>query len=119
MRIVMVMSIARPIKAGKIGPKTDGNQRKASKIRLNNKRPSQPKPKCKSPSNGRPSNSTAATRTGSAVTSDPEVITVLGDTAEVGVVAVGAEVAAGSRVLREMIRMQTKKMYSWFFELPD
>jgi hypothetical protein len=59
------------------------------------------------------------------VTSDPEVITVLGDTAEVGVVAVGAEaaagveVAAGSRVLREMIRMQTKKMYGWFFEFPD
>jgi hypothetical protein len=120
MRIVMVMSIARPIKAGKIGPKTAGNQRKASKARLNNKRPSQPKPKCKSPGNGRPSNSTAATRIGSAVTSGPEVITVLGGIAEDGAVAVGAEEAVdGSSVLREMIRMQTKKMYSWFFELPD
>ena len=94
----MVMSIARPIKAGKIGPKTAGNQTRDSQPRLNNKRPSQPKPKCKSPSNGRPSNSTAATRIGSAVTSGPEVITVLGGTAEVGAVAVGAEAAAGVEV---------------------
>ena len=84
----MVMSIARPIKAGKIGPKTAGNPKKANRPRDNNKWPS----------NGRPSNSTAATRIGSAVTSDPEVITVLGDTAEVGAVAVGAEAAAGVEV---------------------
>jgi len=125
MPIVMVMSIARPIKAGKIGPKKAGNQRKASKARLNNKRPSQPK--CKSPSNRRHSSSTAATRPDSAVISRPEVITRLGGAAlvvvtlaaEAEVGAAGVEVAAVSSVLREMIRMQTKKMYGWFFEFPD
>ena len=105
----MVMSIARPIKAGKIGPKKAGNQKKASKARLNNKRPSQPKPNSKSPSNRRHSSSTAATRIVSAVTSGPKVITRLGDTAEGGAVAVdaeaaaGVEVVAGSNIIREMI----------------
>ena len=110
----MVMSIARPIKAGKNGPKTAGNQRKASQTRLNNKMPSNGRPSSKKPNrpkrnsknlnNGRPSSSTAATRLGSAVTIGPEVITGLGDTAEVGAVAVGAEVAvAGSGMKRETI----------------
>ena len=39
--------------------------------------------------------------------------------AEAEAVAAGVEVAAVSSVLREMIRMQTKKMYGWFFEFPD
>ena len=105
----MAMSIARPIKAGKIGPKTAGNQRKAGQPRPSNKRPSnknpgQPKPNCKSPSNSRISSLTAATRLGSAVTSGPEVITGLGDTAEVGAVALDTEVAvAGSGMKREKI----------------
>ena len=123
----MVMSIARPIKVGKIGPKKAGNQKKASKARLNNKRPSQAKPRCKSPSNRRHSSSTAVTRLGSAVISGPEVITRLGGAAvvvvtlvaEAEVGAAGVEVAAVSSVLREMILMQTKKMYNWFFEFPD
>jgi hypothetical protein len=111
MRIVMVMSIARPIKAGKIGPKKAGNQRKASKARLNNKRPSRPKPKCKSPSNDRVNSLTAATMLGSVVINGPEVITRLGGAAAVVVTlaaeaevgAAGVEVAAVRSVLREMI----------------
>ena len=88
----MVMSIARPIKAGRNGPKTAVNQRRISQPRPNNKRPSQPKP---NKAQGRSSsNSTTATRLGSAVTSGPEVITGLGDTAEVGAVAVDTEAAA-------------------------
>jgi hypothetical protein len=108
MPIVMVMSIARPIKAGKIGPKKAGNQRKASQTRLNNKRPSQPKPKCKSPSSGRINSLTAAIRIDSAVISGLEVITRLGGAAAVVVTlaaeaevgAAGVEVAAVSSVLR-------------------
>jgi hypothetical protein len=111
MPIVMVMSIARPIKAGKIGPKKAGNQRKASQTRLNNKRPSQPKPKCKSPSSGRINSLTAAIRIDSAVISGLEVITRLGGAAAVVVTlaaeaevgAAGVEVAAVRSVLREMI----------------
>lgn len=71
-------------------------------IRGNNKRPSQPK--CKSPSNGRINSLTAAIRLDSAVTSGPEVIIGLGDTAEVDTVAEAeAKAAAVSSVLREMI----------------
>ena len=107
----MVMSIARPIKAGKIGPKTAGNQRKVSKARLNNKRSSQPKPNYKSPSNRRHSSLTAATRLDSAVISGPEVITSLEGAAVVVVIpvaeaeaeAAGVEVAAVSSAQREMI----------------
>ena len=109
----MVMSIAIPIKAGKNGPKTAGNQRRDSQPKLNNKRPSQPKPKCKSLSNGRISSLTAATRLGSAVTSGPKVITGLGDTAavvvalaaEAEVEAAGVEVAAVSSVLRAHLKI--------------
>ena len=108
MPIVMVMSIARPIKAGKIGPKKAGNQRKASKARLNNKRPSQPK--CKNPSNRRHSSSTAATRPDSAVISRPEVITRLGGAAVV-VVTLAAEAEVGAaRVEVAAVRSAQREM---------
>ncbi len=92
-RIVMVMFIARPIKAGRNGPKKAGNQSKAGRPRLNNKRPNRPKPNSKGPSNRRPSSSTAVIRTGNAVINGLTVTTRPGGTAAVAAVAVGVEVA--------------------------
>jgi hypothetical protein len=98
MRIVMEMSIARPIKAGKIGPKTAGNQIKASQPGLNNKRPSQPKPNSKGPSNGRPSSLTAAIRLGSRVIKGQVVTTRHRDVPTAAEAAAEAEVGAADVV---------------------
>ena len=110
MRTEMVMSIARPIKVGNNGPRTDGNQRKASQPRPNNNRPSQPKPNSKGNSNRRHSSSTAATRPDSRVikglaitTSHRDVLTAAEAAAEAEAVAAVVEVAAVNSVLREMI----------------
>jgi len=99
----MVMSIARPIKAGRNGPKRAGNQRKASRPRLINKRPNRPKPNSKGPSNRRPSSLTAVIRTGNAVINGLTVTTRPGGVptaaeaaAEAEVGAAGVEVAAVS-----------------------
>ncbi len=108
MQIVMVMSIARPIKVGNNGPRTVGNQRKASQPRPNNKRPSQPKPNSKGPSNKRHSSSTAATRPDSRVikglavtTSHGNVLTAAEAAAEAEVGAAEVEVAVVGRACKE------------------
>ena len=115
----MVMSIARPIKAGKIGPKTAGNQIKASQPGLNNKRPSQPKPNSKGPNgpkrnsknliNDRPISSTAATRLGSRVIKGQVVTTRHRDVPTAAEAAAEAEVGAAD-VVDDFLHMKQTRL---------
>ena len=98
MLIVMAMSIARPIKAGRTGPKKAGNQRKANRPGLNNKRPGQPKPNSKGPSNRIHSSLTAATRPGSRVIKGHAVTTRHRDVPTAAEAAAEAEVGAADVV---------------------
>ena len=105
----MVMSIARPIKAGRNRPKKAGNQRKANQPRLNNKRPSQPKPNSKGPSNRIHSSLTAATRLGSRVIKGQVVTTRHRDVPTVAEAAAEAEVAAAD-VVDDFLHMKQTRL---------
>ncbi len=115
----MVMSIARPIKAGKIGPKTAGNPKKANRPRDNNKwssngrpsskRPNGPKRNSKGPSNRIHSSLTAATRLGSRVIKGQVVTTRHRDVPTVAEAAAEAEVAAAD-VVDDFLHMKQTRL---------
>ena len=121
----MVMSIARPIKAGKIGPKTAGNQIKASQPGLNNRRPSNGRPSSKKPNrpkrnsknlnNGRLSSSTAATRLGSRVIKGQVVTTRHRDVPTAAEAAAEAEVGAAGGVEVVVVGRACKE--KWFRQI--
>jgi hypothetical protein len=90
MRIVMVMSTARPIKGGKTETRGDGTPSKASPLRRSNKKPGPPEHSSKDPNSHRPGNSIATSGPVNKALSDPAATTGVME-AEVGAVV---EVAA-------------------------